>query len=46
MIPTVDPGINLYVRNKHPKGMKKVADDRILLYMHGATYPSETAFDG
>ncbi len=45
MVPAVDPGINLYVRNKHPAGVKKFSADRILLYVHGATYPSETAFD-
>jgi pimeloyl-ACP methyl ester carboxylesterase len=44
-VPAVDPGITLYVRNKHPQGMTKVAADRILLYVHGATYPAETAFD-
>jgi len=45
MVPAVDPGISLYVRNKHPAGAKKFAADKILLYVHGATYPSETAFD-
>ena len=45
MVPAVDPGIRLYVRNKHPQGAKKFSAERILLYVHGATYPSETAFD-
>jgi len=45
MVPAVDPGIQLYVRNKHPQGMGNFAGDKILLYVHGATYPSETAFD-
>jgi pimeloyl-ACP methyl ester carboxylesterase len=45
MVPAVDPGIQLYVRNKHPQGVKKFPADKILLYVHGATYPSETAFD-
>src|ERR1700759_4712621 len=45
MIPSGDPGIELFVRNKHPAGMKKVSSDRILLFVHGATYPAETAFD-
>jgi len=44
-VPAGDPGIELYVRNKHPKGVDRFAPDRILLYVHGATYPSETAFD-
>lgn len=45
MIPSGDPGISLYVRNKHPEGMSRVRGDRIVLYVHGATYPAETAFD-
>jgi pimeloyl-ACP methyl ester carboxylesterase len=45
MVPAADAGIQLYVRNKHPQGMTKVGGERILLYVHGATYPSETAFD-
>jgi len=45
MVPSGDPGIELYVRNKHPKGMDHFAPERIVLYVHGATYPSETAFD-
>ena len=44
-IPTADPGIALYVRNKHPRGVKKFRGENILLYVHGATYPAETAFD-
>jgi pimeloyl-ACP methyl ester carboxylesterase len=45
MIPSGDAGIELYVRNKRPVGMTTFPADRILLYVHGATYPSETAFD-
>src|SRR6201995_1495573 len=45
MIPSGDPGIELFVRNKHPAGMKKFSSDRVLLFVHGATYPAETAFD-
>jgi len=45
MVPAVDPGISLYVRNKHPQGVNKFPAEKILLYVHGATYPSETAFD-
>lgn len=45
MVPTADAGIQLYVRNKHPQGVKKFPAEKILLYVHGATYPSETAFD-
>jgi len=38
------PGIQLYIRNKRPREFTSPAD-KILLYVHGATYPSETAFD-
>src|ERR1700733_12703304 len=44
-ITSADAGIELYVRNKRPAGMTTFAPEKILLYVHGATYPSETAFD-
>jgi alpha-beta hydrolase superfamily lysophospholipase len=44
MVPA-DPGISLYVRNKHPEGVTKFPDEKILLFVHGATYPAETSFD-
>lgn len=40
-----DPGITLYVRNKRPEGRTQFPSSRILLFVHGATYPSEAAFD-
>ncbi len=45
MVPSSDPGIKLFVRNKHPQGESRFQEDRILLFVHGATYPSETGFD-
>jgi len=45
MVPAGDPGISLYVRNKHPANLKTVPGQRIVLFVHGATYPAETAFD-
>lgn len=44
-IPAVDPGINLYMRHKFQAGAPATAGDKILLFVHGATYPAETAFD-
>src|SRR5271154_5426939 len=44
MIPSGDPGIQLFVRNKHLAG-RESSPDKILLFVHGATYPAETAFD-
>src|SRR5919201_2510038 len=45
MVPAADPGISLYVRNKHSAAMKAFSAEKTLLYVHGATYPAETAFD-
>jgi alpha-beta hydrolase superfamily lysophospholipase len=44
MIPSGDAGIQLFVRNKHLAG-RETSPDKILLFVHGATYPAETAFD-
>ena len=44
MIPSGDQDIQLFVRNKHLAGSKS-APDKILIFVHGATYPAETAFD-
>lgn len=40
-----DPGIKLHVRNKHPANKKSFPADKVVLFVHGASYPSETAFD-
>jgi pimeloyl-ACP methyl ester carboxylesterase len=45
MIKTSDPGIEIYVRNKRPADMTSFRPEQTVLYVHGATYPSETAFD-
>ena len=45
MIPASDPGIKLHVRNKRPVGHDAFAPDRIVLFVHGATYPSSSGFD-
>ncbi|MEO8165219.1 MAG: alpha/beta fold hydrolase, partial [Betaproteobacteria bacterium] len=38
------PGIDLFIRNKRPRDVELSAA-KILLYVHGATYPATTAFD-
>lgn len=43
-IPSDTPGIRLYIRNKRPPE-SAFKSDRVLLYVHGATYPATTAFD-
>ena len=45
MVQSSDPGIQLYVRNKHATDMTSFSPDRTLLFIHGATYPAETSFD-
>ena len=44
-VPSVVPDISLYVREKHPADMTTFAPERTVLFVHGATYPAETAFD-
>lgn len=45
MIPALDSGIQLHVRNKRPAGQDRFAPEKIVLFVHGATYPSSTGFD-
>jgi len=45
MIAADDPGIQLFIRNKHFAGVTNFSGEKILLYVHGATYPAETSFD-
>ncbi len=44
-IPSAMPDVSIYVRNKHPAGMTHFTPERTVLFVHGATYPAETAFD-
>src|SRR5215467_14006891 len=45
MISASDPGIQLHVRNKRLEGRDTFLAERVVLFVHGATYPSETGFD-
>ena len=45
MIPAADSGIQLHVRNKRLEGRDSYPAERVVLFVHGATYPSETGFD-
>jgi pimeloyl-ACP methyl ester carboxylesterase len=40
-----EPGVGIYVRNKHPAGMTAFRPERTLLFVHGSTYPAHTGFD-
>jgi pimeloyl-ACP methyl ester carboxylesterase len=44
-VPAKDPGIKIYVRNKHVVGMSGFSAEKTVLFVHGATYPAETSFD-
>jgi pimeloyl-ACP methyl ester carboxylesterase len=44
-VPARDPGIQLYVRNRAPKGLGSFTPEKTVLFVHGATYPSEAVFD-
>lgn len=44
-IDAVDPGIKLFVREKLPKGMTTFTKENVVLFVHGATFPSTPDFD-
>lgn len=44
-IPATDSAYQLHVRNKRPAGVERFASNRVVLFVHGATYPAETGFD-
>ncbi len=45
MVQAKDPGIQLHLRNKRLAALDRFAPEKIVLFVHGATFPSETAFD-
>jgi len=44
-IPSRVAGIELFVRNKRPRGIESFPSNRIVLFVHGVTFPSESTFD-
>ena len=44
-IDAVDPGIRLFVRQKMAAGNTRFTNDNIVLFIHGATFPSTPDFD-
>jgi pimeloyl-ACP methyl ester carboxylesterase len=40
-----DSSIRLYVRNKRPEGLTQFSSSKTVVFVHGATYPAETACD-
>jgi pimeloyl-ACP methyl ester carboxylesterase len=45
VIPALDPGIELQVLNRHPASLRNFAPERVVLFVHGATFPVAAAFD-
>ncbi len=45
LIDSVDPGIQLHIREKFMANVGKVPGEKIVLFVHGATYPSISGFD-
>lgn len=45
LIDSLDPGIQLHIREKFPANVGKVSGEKIVLFVHGATYPSIPGFD-
>jgi pimeloyl-ACP methyl ester carboxylesterase len=44
-IDAADPGIKLFVRSKMAEGQARFTDDNVVLFVHGATFPSTPDFD-
>ena len=44
-VDAVDPGIKLFVRVKAPAADTRATNDNVVLFVHGATYPSTPDFD-
>lgn len=45
MLPSADPALEIYLRNKRPDGQTVFPPERIVLFVHGASYPGESGFD-
>jgi pimeloyl-ACP methyl ester carboxylesterase len=45
MIASEEPGLRLYLRNKRRADQTEFTAEKTVLYVHGSTYPAETAFD-
>ena len=45
MIESGDPGIRLFMRNKHPAGMTQYRAEKTVLYVHGSTQAASCTFD-
>lgn len=44
-LPASRPGESIYLRNRFPQGPRRFAAERVVLFIHGATFPSTAMFD-
>src|SRR5262245_45806165 len=44
-VPAADACLEHYVRNKAPSDLRAFSAEKTVLFVHGATYPSEITFD-
>ena len=45
MVDSAESGVRIFVRNKHRDDLTHFSANKIVLLVHGATYPSETVYD-
>ncbi|WP_376096455.1 alpha/beta hydrolase [Roseomonas sp. CCTCC AB2023176] len=45
LVPGGSPGVELYVRNKRPEAGRPGRPDRVVVCLHGSSYPSSTSYD-
>jgi pimeloyl-ACP methyl ester carboxylesterase len=44
-VPALDPGITLHLRHRAPPPQIALAPERVVLFVHGATFPASSTFD-
>ncbi len=45
LIPGVAPGVEIHVRNKRLTSLVAADEEKVVIFVHGATYPGSAAFD-
>lgn len=45
LVSTSDPDIRLSIRNRAPRGQERFSSNRVLLFVHGGSIPSEPMYD-
>lgn len=44
-VPSTERGVEIHVRNKRPEGVARFDEQKVVVFIHGATYPGSMAFD-